>query len=100
MDDLEAQFRKLDKEGTGSILLHELTQVLKETLNMSEKEAQRLFEKLDQTGDHEIHYSEFVAASLQLTLFQKEEILRDAFDKFDVDGTGFITVDNLRNILG
>merc|ERR1719171_168303 len=58
MDELEVQFRKLDTGGTGTILLGELTEVLKTHLNMTEKEATALFAKLDQTGDHEIHYSE------------------------------------------
>lgn len=100
MDELEAQFRKMDKAGNGTILLNELTEVLKTHLNMTEKEALSLFDKMDQTGDHEIHYSEFLAASLQSRFLLQENVIREAFQKFDIDNTGFITVDNLRQVLG
>ncbi|KAF4676681.1 hypothetical protein FOL47_005632 [Perkinsus chesapeaki] len=104
--ELEEQFRALDKDGNGVITLEELTTALTEKLNMSKEEAQSVFRKLDVTGDHEIHYSgkvdadEFLAASLELHIADNESLILDAFRKMDRDGSGSISLENLRTILG
>merc|ERR1719262_1309923 len=67
---------------------------------MNDTEAQQMFAKMDQTGDAEIHYSEFLAASLQSRFLLQENVIREAFQKFDIDNTGYISVDNLRQVLG
>ncbi|KAF4725032.1 hypothetical protein FOZ62_002755, partial [Perkinsus olseni] len=97
---LEEQFRALDKDGNGVITLEELTNALTEKLNMSREEARTVFSKLDVTGDHEIHYSEFLAASLELHIADNESLILDAFRKMDRDGSGSISLENLRTILG
>merc|ERR1712098_967190 len=63
-------------------------------------EAKVLFDRLDQTGDQEIHYSEFLAAAMQSRLLQREGAMEEAFQRFDCDNSGFITVENLREVLG
>ncbi|KAF4749817.1 hypothetical protein FOZ63_007515, partial [Perkinsus olseni] len=85
---LEEQFRALDKDGNGVITLEELTNALTDKLNMSREEARTVFSKLDVTGDHEIHYSEFLAASLELHIADNEFLILDAFRKMDRDGSG------------
>merc|ERR1719159_2205081 len=55
---------------------------------------------MDQTGDHEIHYSEFLAASLQSRFLLQEKTLCDAFDRFDLDHSGHISAENLRTVFG
>eukprot|EP00931_Biecheleriopsis_adriatica_P093753 TRINITY_DN67479_c0_g1_i1.p1 TRINITY_DN67479_c0_g1~~TRINITY_DN67479_c0_g1_i1.p1 ORF type:complete len:606 (-),score=136.97 TRINITY_DN67479_c0_g1_i1:51-1868(-) len=99
-DLLEKEFKTLDKEGNGSILVHELVEALIEHLGMTEGEAVDLFDKLDLTGDKEIKYSEFLAAANQQHMTSEESLVRQAFARFDVDGTGFISADNLRQIFG
>jgi len=100
VEDLEAQFHKIDKDHTGTITLNELALVLIERLHITPKEAKRIFEKMDQTGDAEVHYSEFLASTLQAKIVVDDSLVREAFKKFDVDGTGFISIENLRQVLG
>jgi calcium-dependent protein kinase len=100
MEDLEKQFEELDTEQNGALTLHELTTALVDHLNMSPAEAKAVFNRMDQTGDQEIHYSEFLAASLQSRFLLQEKILRDAFNKFDLDNSGHISAENLRTVFG
>jgi Ca2+-binding EF-hand superfamily protein len=97
---VEEEFRKLDKNKIGTITLSELTEVLKRKLHMSDAEAKLIFNRLDQTGDREIHYTEFVAAALQAKLLLNEKYIKEAFQKFDVDNTGLISEDDLRRVIG
>lgn len=97
---LEAQFRLIDTEGHGTILLNELTAVLQKYLQVPANEAEALFNRLDQTGDHEISYSEFLAAAMQWRLLQQESALREVFSRFDADHNGVITAQDLHQVLG
>lgn len=97
---VEEEFRKLDKNKIGTITLEELTEVLKAQLHMSAEEAKLIFNRVDQTGDREIHYTEFVAAALQAKLLLNEKYIKEAFQKFDVDNTGLISEDDLRRVIG
>ncbi|KAF4684414.1 hypothetical protein FOZ60_007884 [Perkinsus olseni] len=99
-DTLADQFRSLDFDESGTIRLGDLTKALTERLGLDAAEAEKIFRKLDQTGDEEIHYSEFLAACLQHRITLTEQDVRDAFCRFDVDNSGVISLSNLRNVLG
>jgi len=47
-------------------------------------------------GNREIDYDEFVAAAMHLSKLQREDLL---LGKFDKDGDGRISVDELRQVL-
>ena len=100
VEHVEEEFRKLDKHKVGTIKLDQLTQVLKAQLHMADAEARLIFNRLDQTGDQEIHYTEFVAAALQAKLLINEKYIKEAFQKFDVDNTGLISEEDLRRVIG
>lgn len=100
VEDLEKLFKKIDSDGNGTIKLEELAAVLKEKLNISDEEALRIFKRMDQTGDSEIHYSEFLASTLQARVVLDESWIRQAFQRFDVDNTGYISLSNLKEIFG
>ncbi|CEL97359.1 unnamed protein product [Vitrella brassicaformis CCMP3155] len=100
VEELEKIFLKLDREKNGTILLHELKDAMTEVLKIPEAEARKVFQKMDVTGDHEVHYSEFLAATMQAKFVLQESMIRDAFQRFDVDKTGYISAENLREVLG
>jgi len=51
-------------------------------------------------GSGRIRYTEFLAATIEAQGAISEERLAEAFDRFDSDDTGYISVDNLADILG
>ena len=57
-----------------------------------------LAQDLDGTG--RIRYTEFLAATIEAQGAISEERLAEAFDRFDTDDTGYISVDNLTDVLG
>ena len=97
---MEEEFMKLDSNRGGTIKLDELANALTTRLNMSNEEATQIFNRVDQTGDDEIHYTEFLAAALQTKLVVNEKYIKAAFQKFDVDNTGLISEDDLRRVMG
>jgi len=47
-----------------------------------------------------IKYTEFLAAAMQEQLYLAEDKIHEAFDKLDLDHTGKITKENLREMMG
>jgi len=46
-------------------------------------------------GDGRINYSEFIAATMQSRIQIDKQVIWTTFKKFDVDGSGTITLENL-----
>jgi len=61
---------------------------------------QEIFDNVDIDSSGKIHYTEFLAATLEAQGHIEEERLAEAFDRLDSDDSGFITKANLRAILG
>ena len=59
-----------------------------------------LFDSIDQDHTGKIKWTEFIASCVQEKTFLEEDRIYDAFNKLDVDHTGFISKDNLKQILG
>merc|ERR1719235_2859566 len=59
-----------------------------------------IFDALDTNHDDEIHYNDFLAAMVSTRIAVHDDLLKQAFRKFDLDNTGYITVDNLKEVLG
>jgi len=55
-----------------------------------------IFERLDQTGDGVINYSEFLMATIDKQRAVTESNMLFAFHHFDIDNSGSITIDNLK----
>lgn len=92
-------FVSLDTTRKGTITLAELRKALRGRCT-SEAEIQGVFTALDSNGDREIHYSDFLAAMVSVKITLHDELLAAAFDRFDADGSGCITNDDLREVLG
>merc|ERR1719361_340149 len=55
---------------------------------------------MDLKKDEVIYYSDFLAAMVSSKIELHDEILMATFKKFDTDRTGYITANNLRQVLG
>merc|ERR1712062_382880 len=58
------------------------------------------FEALDPSHHDEIHYTEFLAAMVSSRIQLHDDLLQQAFKRFDTDNQGQITAKNLRDVLG
>jgi len=93
-------FVKMDASKQGTITLQELKNVLQERFKIPDDETMAIFRALDTNNDEEIHYSDFLAAMVSTRIALHDDLLRCTFKKFDVDNSGYITVENLRQVLG
>jgi calcium-dependent protein kinase len=91
-------FNTLDKNKDGTLTLEEIKEgvsLLKDnTLNVEE-----IFSSIDTDGSGVINYTEFLAATIDQKVYLKEERLYEAFKAFDKDGSGKISVDEIKTIL-
>lgn len=93
-------FIAMDKNNTGTITMCELRDILMNKFEISDDQVKPIFAALDTAQNDEIHYSEFLAAMCSTRIAMHDELLRQTFSRFDADNTGFISVDNLRTVLG
>lgn len=93
-------FLAMDKTQQGTITLQELKQVLEEQFKFSGSETQAIFNSLDTNNDQEIHYSDFLAAMVSQRIALHDDLLKATFMKFDTDNSGYITKENLVQVLG
>ena len=87
----------LDKNGDGSLTLEELREGLKGKENG--ETLLEIMKSADTDGSGEINYTEFIAATIDQTIFLREDYLRTAFDMFDKDGSGRIDNDEVIALL-
>eukprot|EP00429_Kryptoperidinium_foliaceum_P049797 CAMPEP_0176106664 /NCGR_PEP_ID=MMETSP0120_2-20121206/53526_1 /TAXON_ID=160619 /ORGANISM="Kryptoperidinium foliaceum, Strain CCMP 1326" /LENGTH=641 /DNA_ID=CAMNT_0017440785 /DNA_START=108 /DNA_END=2031 /DNA_ORIENTATION=- len=99
-DQVRDYFVSLDTSHQGTITLMELKQVMSSKFHISDDETRRIFEAMDSNHDESIHYSDFLAAMMNARLAMHDDLLRSAFRRFDADASGYITADNLREVLG
>mmetsp|Transcript_132379 Transcript_132379/g.411522 ORF Transcript_132379/g.411522 Transcript_132379/m.411522 type:complete len:552 (-) Transcript_132379:106-1761(-) len=97
---VEAQFRKLDTDGNGTLSPAELTGPLQSALGVSREEGQRIFDSIDLVKDCEIERSEFLAAAACRKLLHSDAAIRKAFNRLDLDGNGTISLAELTAVLG
>merc|ERR1719162_829485 len=60
---------------------------------------QKVMEDVDADGNGSIDYTEFLAASLDKRTYLREDVCWAAFQVFDRDGDGSITLDELKLVL-
>ncbi|CAL5425448.1 unnamed protein product [Camellia sinensis] len=97
---LKQMFKGMDTDNSGTITLEELKQGLaKQGTKLSEYEVKQLMEAADADGNGTIDYDEFIAATMQLNRMDREEHLYTAFQYFDKDNSGYITIEELQQAL-
>mmetsp|Transcript_1630 Transcript_1630/g.2696 ORF Transcript_1630/g.2696 Transcript_1630/m.2696 type:complete len:531 (-) Transcript_1630:243-1835(-) len=109
---LKDQFRKIDKDGSGTITHQELIESVRHMRTNSDGvqvipdgEVDKMLEGIDADGNGEIDMSEFVVAGLPLNQIQRRDKVtwrmktKQAFDSLDKDKDGFIDVSEIRDEL-
>lgn len=92
-------FDRFDIVRDGEITLPEFKEALK-VYHYNDEDLERMFVGMDLDGTGKVHYSEFLAATLEAHGSISEERLAEAFDRLDNDDTGFITKQNILDFLG
>ena len=98
IEHLKRAFETLDRNGDGNITLKELKEGLSGIKNKDELIG--IMEGWDTDGSGAINYTEFIAATMEQNMYLKEENLRTAFKMFDKDGSGKISIDEMKQALG
>ncbi|KAG9157583.1 hypothetical protein Leryth_022258 [Lithospermum erythrorhizon] len=94
---LKEMFKAMDTDNSGAITFDELKVGLKKYgSTLKDTEIHDLMDAADVDNSGTIDYGEFVAATIHLNKLEREEYLVAAFQYFDKDGSGYITVDELQ----
>ncbi|KAK3032389.1 hypothetical protein RJ639_037107 [Escallonia herrerae] len=97
---LKQMFKGMDADNNGTITLEELKQGLaKQGTKLSEYEVKQLMEAADADGNGTIDYDEFITATMHMNRMDREEHLYTAFQYFDKDHSGYITMEELEQAL-
>jgi len=96
---LRKVFQEYDKQGCGQLNYNEFKAALNEA-GYTDEEYRQIFDAVDLDGTGQIRYTEFLAATIEAQGAISEERLAEAFDRLDSDDSGYISADNLREILG
>ena len=67
---------------------------------ISREEVDEIFRKADTDNSGFIDYDEFIAATMNKNRLFSVQNLNDAFKLFDKDGSGTITVDEIKSVIG
>jgi len=97
--ELRKVFDEFDTLNTGTLTLAEFKAALTR-FNYSDDEIETIFRKVDVNQTNVINYTEFLAASLETQGSIEEYRLSEAFDQMDSDDSGYISRENLRDLLG
>ncbi|CAD8132757.1 unnamed protein product [Paramecium octaurelia] len=98
--DLGKLFKQLDKNGDGVLTIDELREGLTGVTDSQQKDLANIIKSIDTDGNGTINYTEFLAATMEKSLYMKEEKLYQAFKMLDLDGSGKIDKQELQTVLG
>ncbi|XP_073134384.1 uncharacterized protein [Henckelia pumila] len=97
MNVLRQAFGLFDINGDGSITIEELGSVLRSLYpNLTEDELRDMIHEVDTDGNGTIEFPEFV----NLMEMDADDDLREAFNLFDKDKNGYISADELQQVIG
>ena len=98
---LKEEFDKIDVNKDGEISKDELIKCLESIYPSQEAKlrANAIFQEIDFNNDGSINFSEFLTVNIQKEKLLNEETLDKAFRMFDLDGNGYITIDELKKTM-
>lgn len=99
---LEKLFKSLDKNGDGHLSKEEILEGYEDNFGVpiNEEEVDKMFKNIDIDGNGSIDYTEFVMATMNEKNLITNDKLVQAFKMFDKDGSGTITADEIKDVLG
>ena len=98
---LKSEFDKIDVNKDGMISKDELIKCL-DAINPHEeavKKANEIFEEIDFNNDGSINFSEFLTLNIKKEKLMNEDMLQKGFKLFDLDGNGYITIEELKETI-
>ncbi|KAL2348002.1 hypothetical protein Fmac_002002 [Flemingia macrophylla] len=97
---LKEMFKSMDTDNSGTVTFEELKAGLpKLGSKISESEVRQLMEAADVDGNGTIDYIEFITATMHMNRMEREDHLYTAFEYFDKDKSGYITIEELESAL-
>eukprot|EP00746_Dinoflagellata_sp_MGD_P011722 gnl/MRDRNA2_/MRDRNA2_124708_c0_seq1.p1 gnl/MRDRNA2_/MRDRNA2_124708_c0~~gnl/MRDRNA2_/MRDRNA2_124708_c0_seq1.p1 ORF type:complete len:635 (+),score=141.77 gnl/MRDRNA2_/MRDRNA2_124708_c0_seq1:92-1996(+) len=103
IEELRTHFELFDVNRDGTVTLEEFKKALAQWPKLLPKEfdsGEELFRALDSDGSGQISYTEFLAASMDVHLEDRDDLARAAFDAFDQTAAGEITSMDIQRIMG
>jgi calcium-dependent protein kinase len=101
-EELAKVFKAFDKNGDGRLSMDEVKQGYLDHYGkvVSDDEVEKMFKSVDSDNSGFIDYTEFVVASMNAEELTSNEFLQAAFKMFDKDGSGIISADEIKAVLG
>lgn len=98
---LRKAFDQFDVANDGTINFSEFRDAIKSICSKySDEDIENMFKSVDVGRDDKIYYLEFLASTLEVHGRITEERLAEAFDRMDSDDSGFISKENLMELMG
>jgi calcium-dependent protein kinase len=97
---MRKSFQAADKDNSGIVSNGEFVAVLKSHGIMDDEECQRIYESVDQSHSDTVTYTEYLAACIDEKQFLEDKRVIEAFHKLDLDNSGSITRENLKELFG
>ena len=95
-------FNRIDENGDGRITKEELYNGLQNYLNKKgdelKEEVELIFNNIDADHNGFIEYEEFIRAAIDKNYFLSDNFIKFAFSYFDRDGSGNITMEEVKNL--
>ncbi|KAK3269875.1 Calcium-dependent protein kinase 25 [Cymbomonas tetramitiformis] len=100
LEGLKQLFAIFDVSKNGRITLAQLQLGLKKLgFDLLHDQVEDILNGIDVSNDHTIDYNEFVSAMLPASLVHSHDKVWEAFRAFDEDSDGFITFEEIENVL-
>ena len=101
-ENLSKIFKSIDKNGDGKLDKEEILEGYDKFFGkaMDKEDIIKMFESVDTDNSGFIEYSEFVVAAMNEKNVLTNEKLQAAFKMFDKDGSGLISADEIKEVLG
>merc|ERR1712072_584207 len=101
LENFKQCFTAIDKDGSGNIDRDEFREFVQEVgMDVTEQELTWMMNDLDADGNGTVDCEEFIAAmKSKFNDVEGEEIIQNAFDVFDLDGSGALSYSEMEEVL-